>query len=118
MEMKSSKSGAYTLIAGGVAALLASACCVGPLVLVLLGFGGAWVSNLQVLEPFRPVILGIAVVSLVLAYRKIWTPAQVCEPGTACAMPQTKLMYKVLFWLVALLILASLGFPYIAPYFY
>lgn len=118
MEMKSTKSGVCTLIAGGVAAILASLCCVGPLVLVLLGFGGAWVSNLQVLEPFRPVILGIAMVFLVLAYRKIWKPADACVPGTMCAVPQTKLLYKILFGVVALLILASLGFPYVAHYFY
>ena len=118
MQVKSTKSGACNLIAGGIAAILASACCVGPLLLVLLGFGGAWVSNLQVLEPFRPWTLGIAVVFLALAYRKIWKPAGACEPGTLCAVPQTRLLYKILFWLVALLILASIGFPYVAHYFY
>lgn len=118
MGMKSTKSGVFTLMAGGVAAVLASICCVGPLVLVLLGFGGAWVSNLRVLEPFRPVILGIAIMFLVLAYRKIWKPAAACEPGTICAMPHTQRLYKTLFWLVALLILASFGFPYLAPFFY
>ena len=40
-----------TLITGGFAGILASACCVGPLVLVSLGLGGAWVSTLTVLEP-------------------------------------------------------------------
>ena len=118
MGMKPAKSGAYALIAGGVAAVLASVCCVGPLVLVLLGFGGAWMSNLQVLEPFRPVILVGAIVFLMLAYRKIWKPTVVCEPGTMCAMPQTRRANKMLFWVVALLILASIGFPYVAPLFY
>ena len=118
METKPAKSDAYTLIAGGVAAMVAAACCIGPLLLVLLGFGGAWMSNLQVLEPYRPVTLGIAIVFLALAYRKIWKPTDACEPGTLCAVPQTRLLYKILFWLVALLIVASIGFPYIAHYFY
>ena len=118
MSMKLNKSGMLTLLAGGVAAILASTCCVGPPVLVLMGFGGAWVSNLQVLEPYRPLMLGAAIVFLVLAARRIWQPATVCEPGTMCAVPRTQRLYKMLFVLVALLVLASFGFPYIAPFFY
>jgi mercuric ion transport protein len=38
---------------GGLAAILASTCCLGPLVLVALGFSGAWIGNLTVLEPCR-----------------------------------------------------------------
>ena len=118
MEMKPAKSGAHTLLAGGVATIVAVACCIGPLLLVLLGFGGAWMANLQVLEPYRPVTLGIAIVFLALAYRKIWKPTDACEPGTLCAVSQTRLIYKTLFGLLALLIVASIGFPYIAHYFY
>ena len=118
METKPAKSGACALLAGGVAAMVAAACCIGPLLLVLLGFGGAWMANLQVLEPYRPVTLVIAIVFLALAYRRIWKPADVCEPGTLCGVPQTRLMYKILFLLVALLIVASIGFPYVAHYFY
>jgi len=35
-----------------------------------------------------------------------------------CAIPQVRATYKVLFWVVAALILVALGFPYIAPLFY
>lgn len=35
--MSESKSGRGSLIAGGIAAALASACCLGPLVLITLG---------------------------------------------------------------------------------
>ncbi|ARU30972.1 mercuric transport protein [Sulfuriferula sp. AH1] len=116
--MNSTKSGAYSLVAGGIAAILASACCLGPLVLVLLGFGGAWMSNLQVLEPFRPFTLAIAIVFLALAYRKLWQPVTPCQPGTMCAVPRTQRMYKALFWLVALLVAISIVSPYVAPFFY
>ena len=118
METKPAKSGANALLASGVATIVAAACCIGPLLLVLLGFGGAWMANLQVLEPYRPVTLVIAIVFLALAYRNIWKPAVACEPGTLCAVPQTRLMYKILFGLLALLIVASIGFPYVAHYFY
>ncbi len=39
--MSEPKSGRGALAAGGLAAILASACCLGPLILVLLGFSGA-----------------------------------------------------------------------------
>ena len=45
------QNGRGALFAGGLAAILASACCLGPLVLIALGFSGAWIGNLTVLEP-------------------------------------------------------------------
>ncbi len=106
------------LAAGGVAAILASACCLGPLVLVSLGLGGAWISNLTVLEPFRPLFIGAALVALFFAFRRIFRPAPACEPGAACARPQVQRAYKVLFGVVAALVLVALAFPSVAPRFY
>lgn len=116
--MSKCKSESATLAAGGVAAILASVCCLGPLVLVMLGLGGAWVANLQVLEPYRPLFIGLAVVFLALAYRKIWRPATACEAGKVCATPQANRAYKILFSVVALLVLIALGFPSVAYFFY
>ena len=42
-------------------AVAASACCTIPLALVSLGIGGAWVSNLVALEPYRPIFIGLTV---------------------------------------------------------
>ena len=72
---------AGVLAAGGIAAILASACCLGPLVLVSLGLGGAWIGNLTALEPFRPVFVGAALVALFFAYRRIFRPAAECRPA-------------------------------------
>ena len=60
-----------SLLAGGVAALLASACCLGPLALAL-GFSGAWIASLTLLEPYRPVFIIAALLALGLAWRRIW----------------------------------------------
>lgn len=106
------------LAAGGIAAILASTCCLGPLVLLALGFGGAWIGNLTKLEPYRPVFIGLALVALYFAYRGIYRPATACEPGEVCAIPQVRAMYKVIFWIVAALVLVALGFPYVMPFFY
>ncbi len=116
--MQSDAAAKGSLLAGTLAAIAASLCCVGPLVLVMLGVGGAWVSNLRVFEPWRPLFIGITVVFLVLAFRKIWRPANACATGAACALPQINQRYKILFGVIAVLIIALLAFPWYAPWFY
>lgn len=116
--MTGPKQGATALATSAIAAILASACCLGPLVLVSIGLGGAWMSKLQALEPYRPLSIAVAVVALLLAYRRIYRPAAACAPGDVCAVPRTRRIYKVLFWGAAALVLTALGFPYVVPYFY
>jgi mercuric ion transport protein len=107
-----------SLTVGGVAAILASTCCLGPLVLVTLGFSGAWIGNLSALEPYRPLFIGAALVALAFAWRRIFRPAQACEPGDICALPQVRTGYKIIFWVVAALVVVALAFPYVLPFFY
>ncbi len=106
------------LAVGGVAALLASTCCLGPLVLVTLGVSGAWIGNLTLLEPYRPMFLGAAFVALWFAWRWIYRPDQECAPGEVCAVPQVKFAHKAIFWIVAILVLVALAFPYLMRFFY
>ncbi len=106
------------LAAGGLAAILASTCCVGPLVLLALGFSGAWIGNLTLLEPYRPIFIGAALIALFFAYRRIFRPATTCKSGEVCAIVQVRSTYKVLFWLMAALVVVALASPYIAPLFY
>lgn len=107
-----------TLIGGAVAAIAASACCLGPLILVSLGIGGAWISNLTMLEPYRPILIGIALICMALAYRKIYwaKPANACLPNTLCAKTQTNRNYRVIFWIVSALVLIALLYPYFVTF--
>ena len=109
-----------TLTGGLFAGLLASACCVGPLALVMVGVSGAWISSLTLLQPYRWVFIGIALVFMALAWRRIYrAPAAAeCEPGTVCALTQTNRLYRVMFWVVSALVLLAFAFPYFAPLFY
>ena len=116
--MSEPASGRGALVAGGFAAMLASACCLGPLVLVTLGVSGAWIGNLAALEPYRPVFLGAALVAMFFAYRRIFRPAQECKPGEVCALPKVRRAYQVVFWIVAALVIVALAFPYVLPLFY
>lgn len=116
--MSQEKTGRLPLIGGAVAAVAASLCCAGPLVLVMLGVGGAWIGNLAALEPFRPYFLGAAVIALLFAWKTIYRAPAACTPGSACALPQASRRYQVLFRIVAVLVAAAFAFPYLAPLFY
>lgn len=116
--MSESDTARDELAVGGLAAILASTCCLGPLVLVALGFSGAWIGNLAKLEPYRPIFLAVALVAMALAWRRIYRPVEACKPGEICALPRTRKLYQILFWIVATLLLIAFGFPYVLPYFY
>ena len=106
-----------SLFAGVLAAIGASICCVGPLVLLMLGIGGAWVATLTALEPLRPWLIGATVLFLGLAFRRLYLQPQVCEPGAACAGQIVLRRQRWLFWIVALALLALLSVPWLAPFF-
>ena len=116
--MSEPQNGRGALFAGGLAAILASTCCLGPLVLVALGFSGAWIGNLTALEPFRPIFIAAALVAMFFAWRRIYRQAPACKPGEVRAIPQVRTTYKLIFWFVAVLVLVALGFPYVMPFFY
>src|SRR5258707_10587918 len=111
-------AGSGALLVGGLAAILASTCCLGPLVLVALGLSGAWIGNLTLLEPYRPLFIAGSLVALFFAGRRIFRPAHACEPDEACAVPRTRRVYKILFGIVSALVLIALIYPYVAKLFY
>jgi hypothetical protein len=57
-----------------------------------LGFSGAWIGNLTVLEPYRPIFIGVALVALFFAWRRIYRPSAACKPGEVCAIPKCELL--------------------------
>lgn len=111
-------NGRGALAAGAFAAILASTCCLGPLLLVSLGISGAWIANLTALEPYRPLFIGAALVAILFAWRSIFRPVEVCRPGHACAVPRIRKTYKTMFWVVAALVVAATAFPSILPLFF
>ncbi|HEY3287042.1 MAG TPA: mercuric ion transporter MerT [Gemmatimonadaceae bacterium] len=113
-----SPSGRTALVAGGLAAILASTCCLGPLVLLALGVSGAWIGTLTRLEPYRPLFLGVALVAVAFAQRRIFRMPTACAPGEVCAIPRVQTAYRVLFWTVVVLLAIAFAFPFIAPLFY
>ena len=106
-----------SLVAGVLAVIGASGCCVGPLVLLALGIGGAWIANLTALEPLRPWFIAATLLFLGLAFRRLYLQPQVCEPGAMCAEPIVLKRQRLIFWVVALALLALLSVPWLVPLF-
>ena len=107
-----------SLVAGVLAAIGASVCCVGPLLLLALGVGGAWISNLTAMEPIRPLFIAVTLLFMALAFRRLYLVPQACEPGTACADPRTLKRQRRVFWFVALALAGLLAVPWLVPLFY
>lgn len=111
-------TGKNSLIAGVLAAIGASVCCVGPLALLALGIGGTWVGSLTAMEPYRPFLIGLTLLFLGLAFRWLYLVPKVCTPGTPCADPSARQRQRLTFWIVAVLLLGLLAVPWLAPLFH
>jgi mercuric ion transport protein len=100
-----------------LASLLASTCCVVPLVLVLVGVTGAWMANLQALKPVTPYAVALTIVALGWAGWLVFRPARACDLADGACATTRPLMRRV-FVACALFVALLLGFPLIAPLFY
>src|SRR5215467_4040187 len=100
-----------TVFGSVLAAIGASACCIGPLVALVLGVGGAAATS--GLQRWRPVFLGVTFVLLAaawyLAYRK--PRADACGEGAACAGRGSAKGGKVILWAGTVLAVALAAMP-------
>jgi mercuric ion transport protein len=107
--------GQRLMVVAVLSTILASTCCVLPLVLVLVGVGGAWMASLAALKPVTPLFVAVALGALGWAAYLLFRPAAVCA-GDPCgtARPLTRRIFVGCALFVALL----LSFPLFAPLFY
>lgn len=106
--------------AGGVlGAILASSCCIAPLVLLTLGVSGAWIGNLTALEPFKPYFAAVTLVLIGLGFWHVYFRTRPrCVEGTYCAQPQSSLVTKLALWIATALIALAITIDWWAPLFY
>jgi len=98
-------------------ALLSAACCLGPLILALLGLGGAGLA--LALEPYRPLFLaGTAVLlgtGFYYAYRR---PQAACGEGEACRLPRSSQAGRILLWIATIVVILVATFPEYSIYLF
>lgn len=103
------------VIGGVIAAIGAGLCCVGPLILLTLGISGAWIGNLTLLEPYRPIFITLVLLLFGWAGWQVYRPIEDCAPGTACAVPQKRKRRQIMFWIMASISLALVTSTYWIP---
>ncbi|HEV2273580.1 MAG TPA: mercuric transporter MerT family protein [Acidobacteriaceae bacterium] len=81
MQSSSNASTRLALAGGVLAGIGASACCVGPVLLLSLGLGGDWIGHLTALEPYRPIFIWLTALFLGAAFRKLYLSPQCCGGG-------------------------------------
>ncbi len=105
-----------SLVASIITGIAASTCCIGPLVLLALGISGSWISSLSALEPLRPVFIGLTLLFLGLAFRKLYLVPQACAIDAPCATPSSLRKQRIIYWIVTIAILAIIAFPWYGPF--
>ena len=108
----STTTGSGWLGAGALlAAVGASLCCVLPVVVALAGVGSAALGAM--FEPYRPYLIGATGLLLGFAFYRAYRPAAAeCDPGESCAVPEGRRRQRLLLWIVAVMAVLLLTFPY------
>ncbi len=100
------------LLGSLAAGLLASACCIGPLILGAVGLGSLGFA--AALAPYRPWLLGLTAVLLGIgfyfAYRP--QPAAACGSDGACSVPAKRRNQRIVLWTIAVLAVGLATYPY------
>lgn len=116
MSEVSSTNSNRSMIAATVAAIGASVCCAGPLVLLMLGISGSWISNFGAFEPYRPIFIGVTLLFLGLAFRKLYLTPQQCDADSACSTVSNLRKQRITFWVISLVVLGIMSFPWYGEY--
>lgn len=112
-ENRSWRGNAASLGAIG-AALLASLCCIGPVLFVTLGVGAGLASRF---EPLRPAFSVITVALIAVGFYTVYGRRRAraddpsCSVDGSCVVPRNRSRDKVLLWIATLIALALLTFP-------
>ena len=93
-------------------------CCFGPLLLVTLGLGGAWVASLRALEAYQPAFALLTAAFIGFAFYRLYIRPRRCAPEDVCALPVVLKRQRVVFWLIVVIIAAMFAFPLYAPLLY
>jgi len=94
-----------------VSAILSSACCWLPLLLIAFGASAAGVAGF--FEAYRPHLLGITGLLLAGGFYLVYFRKERCSPGEACAVPNPRLrrFNTIVLWVATTVVLAFALFP-------
>jgi mercuric ion transport protein len=90
-------------------------CCVFPVAFSFLGASGLALA--MDLMPYRAHFIALTAVFLSACFYFAYRPQkEECAPGSVCAAPKSRTQQRVSLWVVTILTLALIAFPYLIPY--
>ena len=104
---------------GLLGAIVASTCCVLPVILFALGISGAWISNLVSLAPYKPFFIVFSLVFIGTGLWMVYFKPQISIPkiqSTSCYRLFSEKTIKIMLWSSVIVILIVFLIPYIAPF--
>ena len=101
----------WLLALAGAFSLLASACCVLPLLLVALGLSAAWLVPARSFTSYWPLLIVGTIVALGVAKRRITCERAICDSNGAAS-------HSLVFWAIVTWTGVVLLAPIVAPLFY
>ena len=112
----SSRRGLLASLGAVGAALLASLCCIGPVLFVTLGVGAGLA---RTFEPLRPLFTAATVALLAVGFLVVYgkRPAAAdnddatCASEGSCVVPRNRTRDKVLLWVATAVAVVLLTFP-------
>ena len=112
-DIRGGQTPKWGLVGAVAAAVGASVCCLGPLLLLAVGVGGAWIANLTAMERYRSFWMAATILFLGLAFARVYRKPKedACASGSSCP-PNAGRRNKVLLWIVTALVLGLLALPY------
>jgi len=108
---RAERAGILAAGASVLSAIVASACCWLPLLLVAFGASAAGAS--AAFERARPFFLALAPVFLGIGFYFAYFRKEACGPGGACATPSRKLkrLNRAMLWVASVVVVAVAFFP-------
>jgi len=100
-----------------LAAALPVACCLGPVTAIFFAVAGT--SSAAVgwaLQPYQPYLSGIAAIFLAVSLYQHFRGRRSCQNNAKCAVDPQPRWRQILYWLMTVLTLGLILFPFLLPY--
>lgn len=94
-----------------LSALAAGLCCAAPLVYLVFGVSAAALSGLNELDWLQAPTAALALLCLGAVFFRLYLSKR-----PVCAAGASRTRLQIYFWLVALLVLALLSYPFVLPW--
>lgn len=118
LAKKSTRKEKFAATGGVVGAMLASSCCIFPLVLITLGASGPWIGKLTALKAYQPLFVGLTAAFLGYGFWHVyWKSSLYCD-DESCSTPRSDRAVKVALWTATVLVIVALTTDLWAPLFY